>query len=36
MNFIDPQLQPILDKDAVIIPGSGGGNSRASAMAAML
>ena len=26
MNFIDPQLQPILDKDAVIIPGSGGGN----------
>lgn len=24
MNFIDPQLQPILDKDAVIIPGSGG------------
>lgn len=26
MNFIDPQLQPILDKDAVIIPGSGVGN----------
>lgn len=26
MNFIDPQLQPILDKDAIIIPGSCGGN----------
>lgn len=36
MNFIDPQLQPILDKDAVLFPALAAVTSRASAMAAML
>lgn len=26
MNFMDPQLRPVLDKNSIEIPGSGGGN----------
>ena len=26
MNFIDPQLRPVLDKNSIEIPGSSGGN----------
>ena len=32
MNFMDPQLRPVLDKNSIIIPGGSGGGKPDSAM----